>query len=175
MFRSIANLVSKLASSRTALAAAPLALAAMAVPMMGAGPWYWHYPSRHLAVVVRPDPLVVFSAPAVTPVVVAPVPVDVMPDGLTFTAYQSRDTIMLFASGSNRTGGFATALRTIDVRDAFAHVQLCNTAPCGPAVQAISPFSTSAALHVDRPLSSMEVRVAGQVMSVPVVQVASIS
>ena len=62
MFCSAANLVTKFTVSRMGLIAAATGLAGMTAPMMGAGPWFWHYPVRRAVVVVRPDPVVFVSA-----------------------------------------------------------------------------------------------------------------
>jgi hypothetical protein len=176
MFRSLTNPRSKLTRTRMALAAAPLALAGIAAPLMGAGPWEWRHGNRHTEIVVHPE----FRR-----VVIAPV--EVMPCDLHISAYQSRDTIMVFVTGSNRTGGYSTFLQAADGHDGSLRLEIRNIAPIGVCTQAITPFSLNAAMHTDdrpthgwsgwakRSATTLEVRVAGQVICVPIEQVVSIS
>ncbi len=171
MFRFMNTVCSKMTRSRMALAAAPVALAGLAAPMMGAGPWDWkigshdRHDTRRIEVVVRPE---------TRPVVVVR-QIEVEPFDLHLTAYQSRDTIMVFASGNNRTGGYTTSLRAIGGRENSTRIQLSNITSGGICTQAITSFSLNAAMHVDCAVSSIEVRVADRVICVPVTQVASIS
>lgn len=99
---------------------------------------------------------------------------EVEPCGVSFNAYQSGDTVMIFASGTNRTGGFTTSLGAIDTHGHSVTLKLCNIASQGYCTQAITPFSINAAIHADCALSTIDVIVGGRKVCVPVSQVACI-
>ncbi len=170
MFRSLhrsslVSLTAKLTHSRAGLAAASLAIAASAAPLMGAGPWEWRSRPSHKEIIVCEED---------RPSIIAQ-PIDVAPCEIQFAAYQSRDTIMIFATGANSTGGFNTSLRALDTRGHTLRLQLCNLAPIGLATQCITPFSLNAAIHAKRGVCTIDVRVGDRLICVPVVQVALIS
>lgn len=168
MFRSLnrtslSSAASTLFRSRAGLIAGSLALAASAAPLMGAGPWDWGRRSGHREVVIR----------QARPVIIQRV-VEVEPCGVSFNAYQTGDTVMIFATGTNRTGGYATSLSAIDTRGHDVKLALCNIAPQGFCTQAITPFSLNAAIHADCALSTIDIRVGSRTVCVPVCQVARI-
>lgn len=154
----------KLTTSRVAMLAAPLALAGLAAPMMGAGPWDWHSrrEGRRVEVVIGNPPRVV----------VRPAIVDEVPCDLRITAYKAHDTIMVMVNGSNRTGGYMTSLSAIDTRGHCPELLLRNTRPTGMCTQAITPISLNGAFETRRSVSSIKVKVADRVIVVPVCEVA---
>lgn len=168
MFRSlnrtsVSSFTSNLFRSRAGLIAGSLALAASAAPLMGAGPWDWGRRSAHREVIIRQErPVVVIRT------------VEAEPYGVSFNAYQSGDTVMIFATGTNRTGGYATSLSALDTRGRDVSLKLCNIAPEGICTQVITPFSLNAAIHADCILSTIDIRVGSRVVCVPVSQVARI-
>ncbi len=174
MFRSLATLRSSFTRSRLAFAGATLAAVGAAAPLMGAGPWDWQRGPHGREIEVRIEPRREVRI-EYRPQVLAIAPIEVAPCDVNITAYQSHGTIMVFATGTNRTGGFGTALRALDCRDASPRIQLSNVAPCGYTTQCLTPFSINAALHIDRCVSTIEVVSGGRVICVPVQQVAGIS
>ena len=146
--------------------------------MMGAGPWDWHSRSHDTEIEIRVEPrreIRVEVRPERRPQVLAIAPVEVAPYDLRITAFQSRSTVLIFASGSNRTGGFCTALRSLDHPKSGPRIQLSNVAPILCETQAITPFSINAALHVPRTVSKIDVLVGDRYLCIPVEQVAGIS
>lgn len=115
------------------------------------------------------------GAPVCRPVVVrpaaAPVCREVMPCDLKLSAYQSGNTVIVIASGSNHTGGFRTTLTATDVHDGTPELVLCNLAPSGCATQCITTFESRASFETCHRLRCVKVRVAGQCLDVPVAQV----
>lgn len=171
--------------SRFALGAAGLAMVATAAPLMGAGPEDWridwsfgrdrdrdrdrgrdHDRGRGRdTIVIRPS----FPAPR-------PHLAEVLPANLSITAFQYRDTIMIHASGENRSGGFTTSLSAIDTRCAEPILYLTNIGPAshGFSTQACIPFTINGAIRVDREVRCISVRIAGQSVHVPVTCVAGL-
>lgn len=164
---------------RLALAGAPIALLGLAAPMLGAGadPWWiragFGHSRGHDQVVIRTGPV----CDQRQVIVREPVCVEVIPFDLHFSAYQSQGTVIVVATGSNRTGGFETCLTGRDIHDSTPTLILRNTAP-GRGVcvtQAITCFSVSASFYSRCALSTVTVRVADTCVEVPVVQVRSLS
>ena len=122
MFRSITNFRSTFTRSRLALAGATLASVGAAVPMMGAGPWDWRRHGREIEVRIEPRRDVRVE---VRPQVCY-APIEVAPCDANISAYQSRGTIMIFATGSNRTGGFCTSIRALDTCEQTPRLRLSN-------------------------------------------------
>lgn len=166
MVRAMNGVSRFLSSSRIAMLAAPLALAGLAAPMMGAGPRDWHFglgrhEPRRVEVVVRaPAPVIVHR------------PVDVMPCDLRITAYQARDTVFVMVSGTNTSGGYTTSLAAVDTRDRCPRLVLRNIPGDGCGTQALTPISINAAFRADRDVSEVQVRIGDRVISVPVCEVA---
>ena len=174
MFRSLANLRSSFTRSRLAFAAATLAAVGAAAPLMGAGPWDWRRGPHGREIEVRIEPRREVRV-EVRPQVVAIAPIEVAPCDVNLTAYQSGSTIMIFATGTNLTGGYGTALRALNTRGQIPTIRLSNIAPCGYSTQCITPFSTKAALHIDRCVSKIDVLVGTRTICIPVQEVAGIS
>ncbi len=173
MFRSLnrsslSSFSSALVRSRAGLIAGSLAVAASAAPLMGAGPWEWHRRPGQREVIVRQE-----YHPEYRPVIIERI-TEVEPCGVSFNAYQSGDTVMIFATGTNRTGGFTTSLGALDTFGHKVTLKLCNIAPQGCVTQAITPFSINAAIHADCELSTIEIVVGGRQVCVPVCRVARI-
>ena len=162
---SFSSLTSTLVRSRAGLIAGSLALAASAAPLMGAGPWDWTRRGTHREIIVRDEHRAYPIAR----------PIEIEPCNVQFTAFQSRDTVMIFATGSNRSGGFTTSLSALDTRGHSVTLKLCNIYTPGCGTQAITGFSINAAIHADCALSTVDIRVGGRVICVPVSQVACIS
>lgn len=166
MFRAKTSVSRFLASSRVMMAAAPLALAGLAAPMMGAGPHDWglgwgRREARRVEVVVGPRAPVIVRRAA-----------DVVPCDLRITAYQAHDTVFVMVSGTNTSGGYTTALSAIDTRDRCPELLLRNRPGDGCATQALTPFSLNGAFETRRSVSEIRVRVGDRVISVPVCGVA---
>ena len=175
MFPSLVSLRSTTRSC-IALAGASLAALAAAAPMMGAGPWDLRCSPWGKEIELRVEPRQDYrhnQRPEYRPQVFAPA--DVAPCDLNITAFQSRSTIMIFATGTNRSGGFCTSFCSLDSRDSAPRIQLHNTAPSGYANQCISPFSINAALHTDRCVSKIEILVGDHFICIPVQEVPGIS
>jgi hypothetical protein len=166
MFSAKSTVRRLLTPSRMAILGAPVMLAGLAAPMMGAGPWDWHWgkhePRRVEVVVATPPPVVIVQ------------PVDVAPCDLRITAYQARDTVMVMVNGSNATGGFTTSLAAIDTRDHCPELVLHNVRGGGFCTQAITPISLNAAFRSHGDVPSVKVRVADHVIVVPVRDVPSL-
>ena len=170
MFRSVnrnsfSSLTSTLFRSRAGLIAGSLAIAACAAPLMGAGPWDRTRRGMHKEIIVREEHRAFPIARAI----------EVEPYNVQFTAYQSGDTIMIFATGANRTGGYTTSLSALDTCGHDVTLKLCNIFSAECATQAITGFSINAAIHADCALSTVDIRVGHRVICVPVCQVARIS
>ena len=180
MFRSLnrssfSSFTSTLVRSRAGLIAGSLAVAASAVPLMGAGPWEWHRRPGECEEVVRREyrPEYRPDRQEYRPVIIERI-TEVEPCGVSFNAYQSGDTVMIFASGTNRTGGFITSLGALDTFGRKVTLKLCNIAPQACVTQAITPFSINAAIHADCELSTIDIVVGGRQVCVPVCRVARI-
>lgn len=113
------------------------------------------------------------------PVVVAPAPIvlparyDVRPYELSLRAVQAGETVIVFAEGSNRTGGYTTKLDIVSGGYGQARVVLKNLAPSGCEVvtQCVSPFSEQGYFTSCERLREIKVCVAGQEVCVAVEQV----
>lgn len=105
-----------------------------------------------------------------------PVIREVMPCDLSVTAYQSGDTVIVVATGTNRSGGFTTTLAICGARSATPEVLLGNsirTDRC--ATQAITPFNVQGSFRTRHRLCTLRVKVAGECLTIPVTQVACLS
>jgi hypothetical protein len=156
-----------MSGSRMAMVAAPVAMAGLAAPMMGAGPHDWHfgwgrYEPRRVEVVVRPEPRCEVRRECV----------EVVPCDLRITAYQARDTVFVVVSGTNTSGGYTTSLAAVDTCGPCPRLQLRNTPGFGCATQALSPFTLNGAFRAERCVSEVQVRIGDRVISAPVCAVA---
>jgi hypothetical protein len=98
--------------------------------------------------------------------------IEVIPQCLELTAFQAGDTVLLFAKGENRSGGFTTRLEREGRGD---RLKLINTSPRGRFVtQRLTPFQLSGSFQVRGCLTEITVCVAGQNRCVKVCQVQSI-
>ena len=157
-------------STRTLAAAAGLSALALMAPAAEAGPWPWGR-SHGTRVVIQPRIVIHggYERPHYQPVC------DVVPADLKFTAFRSRDTVMVFATGTNHQAGFTTALTDVDAQGWNTVVTLRNTPRGGPCADMCSPFSVSAAICMRTNTRCLTVRVAGQSFEVPIVEVQTIS
>jgi hypothetical protein len=160
------NFFRSMTGTRVAMVAAPVALAGLAAPMMGAGPYDWHigwgrHEPRRVEVVVRPP----------APVIIKRV-VDVVPCDLRISAYQAHGTVFVMVKGTNTSGGYATSLSAIDTDDRCPKLCLHNTPAAGYATQVMTPISLNAAFRPGRSVSEVQVRVGDRVIAVPVSSVA---
>jgi hypothetical protein len=97
---------------------------------------------------------------------------EVIPCDLHFSAYQSRDTVILVATGANRTGGFTTTFAPCDLNDRTPEVRLVNTPGRDACAQALTPFEVSTSFHSRYQLGCIKVVVAGHSYDVHVTQTA---
>ena len=155
----------------TLVRSAALALIGVCAPLASAEPWFrfqigsgWH---RHEPV-WRPE------------ICRVPVPrherVEVMPCDLHFAAYEAGVTVIVVATGVNRTGGFSTSFGRGEGGRGAPVLTLCNTwaqDDCGP--QVLTAFSISGSFHARPGLRCLSVRVAGQCFEVPVTQTQCLS
>ncbi len=152
------------------LAAAALCLVAAGAPLMGAGPderggrrggWTSPkvfgnvqvtigFPTKHKPQVRHAE--------------------EVLPCDLRLTAYQSRDTVIIVATGTNRSTGFTTAFQACDIRDRSPELRLMNTSSCEPCGQVMTGFEVSSSFHTRHQISCIKVVVAGHAYDVHVVQ-----
>jgi hypothetical protein len=171
---------------RLALLAAPAAVLGLVAPALagGADPRWDGRSDRQgggIRIVLGGGSLAIGrSAPACRPVTPPPIrrPVirEVMPCDLSVTAYQSGDTVIVVATGTNRSGGFTTTLAICGARSASPEVLLGNsirTDQC--ATQAVTPFNVQASFRTRHRLCTLKVKVAGECLTVPVTQVACLS
>jgi hypothetical protein len=139
-----------------------------AVPLMGAGPesrggveWAFHPPVFGRVEVHfggrQPERRVIRVE-------------DVVPCDLHLSAYQSRDTVIVVAMGSNRTGGFTTTFAPCDLDDRRPEVRLVNTPGRDACAQVMTGFEVSSSFHTHHQLGCIKVRVAGQCFDVHVTQ-----
>lgn len=91
---------------------------------------------------------------------------DIAPGNLSMSAFRSGDTIIVAVTGTNPSDGFATALTTSPTGDAT--LVLRNQAPSDLRTQKDTPFAVNASVRVSGVSSTIAVRVADQVYSVPV-------
>lgn len=95
-----------------------------------------------------------------------------VPCDLHLSAYQSRDTVILVATGSNRSGGFTTTFAPCDLNDRTPEVRLVNTPARDACTQGITPFDVSSSFHSRHQLGCIKVIVAGRSYDVHVKQTA---
>jgi hypothetical protein len=155
---------------------AALALIGACAPLASAEPWFsfhwgtWDHGRR--PVVVQRVP-VVRHEPVFVPV--RHQRVEVLPCDLRFAAYQSRDTVIITATGANRAAGFCTSLTACDMNGATPAITLLNSSPDECGAQVITPFSLTASIHSHRTLRCITIRAAGQCFEVPVTQAQCLS
>ena len=156
---------------------APLAFLALAAPAANAEPWFhitfgdWGRRPQHREPERRP-PVVITRPVSVRPEYRRPV--EEVPCDLRFTAYQTRDTVILIATGENRSAGYATCLEVCG--DGFAPtVTLRNTTPRDACSQVISRFEVSGSFRAKDCLRTITVRVADRCFQVPVTEVRALS
>lgn len=175
MFATLSNLRNRTTFRGLAILAAAGGILTLAATSDAAEPWHWRGRGHDRVVIVaRPTPSVVISAPR-PPVIVTTVP-DVVPSDLHMSAYQSRDTVIVLITGCNPSTGYTTALTGVErAGDGCPTIVMRNT-PCGDAaVATLTQFSLNASVHSYSPISTVMVRVAGQVYQVPVTQVQALS
>ena len=158
---------------------AALALIGACAPLASADPWlrfqFGNDHSRREQVHIR-GPVVCREPqrPVFVPVRIQRV--EVLPCDLQFSAYQSRDTVIIIASGTNRSAGFATSFGAIESGSWAPALTLCNLSPDSEcAAQVVTPFSISASFHAHSALRCISVRIAGQCIEVPVTQTRCLS
>jgi hypothetical protein len=128
------------------------------------------------SIVIRPE-IIIGQRPREREVVVVErrIParrVEVLPQNLTFKAYQSQDRVIVNIEGMNRGEGFTTELAACH-GDA---IDLTNLAPfedCGTG--RIVPFCLTGSISARRAMHSVTVNVAGRTFTVPVTQAISLS
>lgn len=160
-----------LTARRFALVAAPLAILAAVVPSASAADrdgWWWGRSHRN------DRPSVVIHATIGGPVVVSrPAPRvirDEVPAGLQFSAYQSKDRVIVIVSGTNRASGFRTSLSAGG--DALV---LHNLAPEEGCREGACSFTLTGSICSARELRQVCVRIGDRSFEVPVTCVPSLS
>ncbi len=154
----------------TLVRSAALALIGVCAPLASAEPWFrfsfdngWHR-GRAKVVVREPEVCRVPERPRY-------VRTEVLPCDLHFSAYQAGETVVVVATGTNRTAGFSTTFGSIGISQWSPVLALCNLSAESDCVpQCPTPFSVSASFHARRDLRCFSIRVAGQVFEVPVTQ-----
>jgi hypothetical protein len=164
-------------------ALATLAVLGAASPLMAADSWFSIWFGNHDGHESRDRhesrPPVIIREPQRRPVVVIPPPVVVrpleeLPCDLSFTAYQSGETVIFVARGGNRAAGFLTSLSLCDTRGREPEVTLHNTAPAYCPQGGATRFEITGSFCVHGTVSCMTVVAAGQKFVVPVTQAARI-
>lgn len=169
MFRAFSSFTSRIIARRIALAAVAVALV---TPIVEADSW-WRRDrgGRGGGIVIQPRIIIGgghdhhHHGPAR----------DVMPMDMKIQAYRSRDTVMLFVTGSNRTSGFTTALTGCDTSGWSPTVTLRNTPAAGACADVCTAFSLNAALRLTRNATCIQLRVADRTIDVPIQDVQSLS
>lgn len=95
---------------------------------------------------------------------------EVMPCDLKLSAYQSRDTVIIVATGTNRSTGFQTGFQACDIHDRTPELRLMNTSSCEPCGQVMTGFEVSSSFHTRHQIGCIKVIVAGRAFDVHVVQ-----
>jgi hypothetical protein len=166
MFRAISSFTSRITARRVALAAVAVALV---TPIVEADSWWKRdRGGRGGGIVIQPR-IVIGGRHHHGPAR------DMMPMDLKIEAYRSRDTVMLFVTGSNRTSGFTTALTGCDTAGWSPTVTLRNTPGQGACADVCTAFSLNAALRLTRNAHCIQVRVADRTIDVPIREVQSLS
>lgn len=120
------------------------------------------------AAVATPTPVAPPPAPAVSPL-------DVLPKELTVSAYRAGDTIMVVVRGVNPAGAFSTALTAGNLHGESPEVVLRNTPVPGGVAGGETEFHVTIAIHLERAVSAVTVRVADKAYRVQIVDVPSLS
>jgi hypothetical protein len=199
MFGTLKNVGLALTRGQIGAVGAAAAAIVMVVPMLGAAAtdrdrWDWgrdrdwRGPRHEGGVEVRiglPPVIirerrgpVVVSPPPPPPQVIISQPVprpEIVPSELQMAAYQSQGTVIILFSGTNACAGYSTSVQALDAGAYAPTVLLRNVPPSADYGYAATPFALSASLHVNHPLSTVDVRVAGQVYRVPVVAAATLN
>lgn len=157
------------------LTAAALCLVALGAPLMGAGidGWGKRHGRSSPQVVSRVEVNIGFPSPFRQPVVVRHGE-EVLPGDLRLTAYQSGDTVIVVATGTNRSTGFNTAFVGQDVHDRSPELRLMNTSRGEPCAQVLTAFEVSASFHTRHRVECIRVIVAGRAFDVHAVQTPSL-
>ncbi len=95
---------------------------------------------------------------------------EVLPCDLRFSAYQSRDTVIIVATGTNRGTGFQTGFQACNIHDRTPELRLMNTSRCEPCGQVTTAFEVSSSFHTRHQIGCIKVIVAGRAFDVHVVQ-----
>lgn len=114
--------------------------------------------------------------PPAAPAIVLPARYDVRPYELTLRAVQAGETVIVFAEGSNRTGGYTTKLDIVGRSYGQPQIVLKNLAPstCEVVSQCVSPFSERGYFTSCEALREIKVCVGGQEVCVRVEQVCAL-
>lgn len=104
---------------------------------------------------------------------------EVAPAQLELRAFQIDDQVMVYAQGSNRTGGFITLLERCDTgrgnsRDAVIHLRNYTKGKHRFVTQCLTPFEVTGSIRVRGCVEEIKVLVAGEYRCVRVCQVNSI-
>jgi hypothetical protein len=161
-------------TKRRTIIASALGVLGAASPMFAAEPWFrisWgHSDARRERVVIREPrrerwPEVRHEAPRV----------EEIPCDLRLSAYQTKDTVVVVARGTNRAAGYATALSSCGVRGRAPELVLHNLAPqsCGAQVQ--TAFEVTGSFTSCERVACLKVIVAGKTYDVGVTQVCPLS
>lgn len=167
MFRAISSFASRITARKVALAVAAVALV---TPIVEADSWWKRDRGGRGGIVIQPRIIIGgghshHHGPAR----------DIMPMDLKIQAYRSRETVMLFVTGSNRSAGFTTALAACDTSGWSPTVTLRNTPGHGVCAEVCTAFSLNAALRLTRNAHCIQVRIADRTIDVPIQEVQSLS
>ena len=158
----------------TLVRSAALALIGVCAPLASAEPWFRISFGDHGR--GRPGPVVIHRPEIHRGPVVRYERCEVLPCDLRFTAYQAGDTVIIVATGTNRTAGFTTSFGRVDSDHRGATLTLCNlSAQDSCAAEVLTGFSVSGSFHARQALRCVSVRVAGQCFEVPVTQTQCLS
>jgi hypothetical protein len=181
-FTNLSRFMTRTTIRRTGMIAAAGAALAMVAPLAMADDWRGrgrghdrgHERRSGTSIIIRPEIIIGARRPDVV-VVERRAParrVEVMPEGLSFKAYQAHDRIILNVEGFNRGEGFITELAACHGDE----VELTNLAPyedCGTGRKV--DFCLTGSLTARRALHCITVRVAGRTFTVPVIQAKSLN
>lgn len=161
--------------TRLSAVASVLTVLGAAGPLSADNPWFWSGPARGrggVKIVIGPPRPAHPPRPARPPQVCEPV--DEAPCQLEVSAYQTRDTVIVVASGANKAGGYVTTFSACDTRGRTPSLTLRNTPPAHCGTQVITPFDVTGSFRSRQRVHHITVSIAGQTRTVRVTQVPSL-